>query len=59
MWGQFLFWAMAGPKQLQRFLLLWLILIGVFFYALVEESSDRQPDAAGLPGARVPTSAHR
>jgi hypothetical protein len=40
MWMQMLFWAMVGPKYLQRFLLLWLLLIGIIFYAFVHETFD-------------------
>jgi hypothetical protein len=35
-----LFWAMLGPKYLQRFLLLWLALMGIVFYAFVHEAFD-------------------
>lgn len=49
MWQQFLFWALAGPKHLRRFLLLWLVLMGVVFYAFVHEGFDSSPDPAGPP----------
>ena len=39
---QLLFWAVAGPKYLQRFLLLWLVLMGLFVYAFVHEAFDGQ-----------------
>jgi hypothetical protein len=40
MWRQLLFWAMVGPRHFQRFLLLWLVLIGFFFYAFVHEAFE-------------------
>ena len=40
MWRQMLFWAMLGPKYLQRFLLLWLVLMGIVFYVFVHEAFD-------------------
>jgi hypothetical protein len=59
MWGQFLFWAVAGPKHLQRFVLLWLVLMVVFFYAFVHESFDGSSEAARLPHPPTPSSAPR
>jgi hypothetical protein len=40
MWRQILFWAVAGPKHLQRFLLVWVLLLGLFFYAFVHDAFD-------------------
>jgi hypothetical protein len=43
MWRQLLFWAIAGPRYLQRFVLLWLVLMGIFFYAFVHDAFDGSP----------------
>lgn len=40
MWKQMLFWAALGPKHLRGFLLLWLVLMGIVFYALVQDAFD-------------------
>jgi hypothetical protein len=56
---QMLFWAVAGPKHLQRFLLLWLVLMGFFFYAFVHESFDGSAGRAIPPGSPAPSSARR
>jgi hypothetical protein len=53
---QLLFWAMVGPKHVRRFLLLWLVLMGVFVYAFVHESVDSSTKQAlpiSTPAPRV------
>lgn len=59
MWRQFLFWAMAGPKYFQRFALLWLILMGVFFYAFLNEATDRSPNLPQPPRSPAASTAQR
>jgi hypothetical protein len=49
---QFLFWALAGPKYVRRFVLLWLVLIGLVFYAFVNEAFDGS--SAAMPSSRQP-----
>jgi len=56
---QMLFWALAGPKHLQRFLLLWLILMGLFFYAFVHEAFDGSPGRAIPAGPPAPSAVNR
>ena len=59
MWRQFIFWGMVGPKHLQRFVLLWLVVLGIVFYAFVHDSFDGKEAAGRLPHPPVPSSAHR
>ena len=57
MWKQLLFWAAAGPKHFQRFVLFWLVLMALFFFAFVHEAFDGSSQAAPLP--RPPASTRR
>jgi hypothetical protein len=50
---------MTGPKGLQRFVLIWLILMGLLFYGFVHESFDGSAEAAHLPRQSVPSPVHR
>lgn len=59
MWRQLLFWAMVGPKHFQRFLLLWLVLMGFFFYAFIHEAFDRSAQRALAPRPPVPSASSR
>ena len=56
---QMLFWALAGPKHLQRFLLLWLILMGLFLYAFVHEAFDGSEGRAIRPAPPAPSATDR
>jgi hypothetical protein len=59
MWKQMLFWALMGPKHLQRFLLLWLVVMGFILYGLLQEASDVRAQR-GLPAApSVPAATNR
>jgi hypothetical protein len=59
MWRQMLFWAMMGPKHLQRFLLLWLAVIGLFLYGLLQEASDGRAQRGLPPDPPAPTETSR
>ena len=56
---QLLFWAVVGPKHLQRFLLLWLVLMGLFFYAFVHEAFDGQAQQLLPPRPPSPVAGNR
>jgi len=55
MWRQFLFWSMTGPKQAQRFVLLWLILMGLFLYPFISESDHSENMAQPSRPPAAPT----
>jgi hypothetical protein len=59
MWKHMLFWAMVGPKHLQRFLLLWLVIMGLTFYAFVHDAFDGSAGRAIPPGPPAPSDVHR
>lgn len=59
MWKQFLFWTIAGPKHLRRFLLLWLVLMGLCFYAFVQDTSSSVPAMRSHDGRALPTTVRR
>ena len=59
MWRQLLFWTIVGPKQFQRFLLLWLVLMGFFFYAFVHQAFDGSEQSAVPPHRPLPSASNR
>jgi hypothetical protein len=59
MWRQLLFWTIVGPKHLRRFLLLWLALMGFFFYAFIHEGFDGSVQRALPPHRPLPSASNR
>jgi hypothetical protein len=52
MWNQLIFWAIMGPKHLRRFILISLLLMGIVFFAFVEDAFDGSSNR--LPAPRMP-----
>jgi hypothetical protein len=59
MWRQLLFWAMVEPKHFHRFLLPWLLLVGLLFYVFVHDAFDGSAERALPPHPAVTSVANR
>jgi hypothetical protein len=55
MWNQLSFWALMGPKHLRRFVLILLVVMGVVFYAFVQDAFDGESSRPHPP--RMPSPA--